>query len=111
MSELTLIGLIPGATQTADEVTIPKAAFHPSFTAAADNTGESIWAGLIWQVHESGVLSESALEENAERNVAIVEDDPRIETDLDTGQQYLYRSLQITFREPYSPQTFNASLY
>ena len=111
MAELTVTDVFPNATQTATSITIPYSDLHPSLVAGPDLKAEPIIAALIWQLKESGLFPDSGLDVVSDQSISVILGQNLVNTDFDTGQEYFFRELQFRLREPYSPTTFNASIY
>ena len=103
--------MLPGSTQTETEWVIPKSSLHSSLVPSADNTAESLLASFIWQLLETGVLSQDGFEASLEQSIALVSDRDTLEEDFDTGETSLVRDVTCRFRQPYELPAFNAADY
>ncbi len=111
MAELNLTDVLPGATQDADSITIPKAALHPSLGSDPDHKAEPIIAAFVWALLESGSFPDSGLEVASDQSISFVPSENQILRDFDTEQDYLYREVRVRLREPYNPTNFDAGVY
>ncbi|MEM1425124.1 MAG: hypothetical protein AAGF75_01020 [Cyanobacteria bacterium P01_H01_bin.130] len=111
MSELLITDVFPGATQTADSITIPKADLHPSLGSDPNHTAEPILAALLWQLKDSEIFPDSGFDVVSPQSLSIVPNENQIQSDFDTEQEFLFRELRFRFREPYIADGFDASVY
>ena len=111
MAELTITDVFPNATQTADSITIPKGDLHPSLGSNPDHKAEPIIAALLWQLKVSELFPDSGFDVVSDQSISIVPNENQIFSDFDTEQEFLFRELRFRFREPYTPDVFDASIY
>ena len=90
---------------------LPKIDLHPSLEPSADNTAETLLAGLLWQLYALGIFPDSGFDVLSDQSLSILAGEETIATDFDTGEKFLFRELRIRLREPYEVPGFSAGNY
>lgn len=105
MPNPSLSDLLPGATQTATEIVIPKALLTAQgLTASTDNSGESLVGALV--KHLATVLTQTALDVDSDRNIYIAKQTDGTAFRVDGTQRREY-PFYFFIQVPYVDTTFD----